>query len=264
MYIEAGEEPCLHHSFTHAKSFAAMIDHGFIHKESVSLPREEKYGRKHINASNVELVSLGDFRATVSACDAFHHKGACTGGGCMTLLWHERVGAIFAATMAKYERAEPYNMQYTRRFETIPCLSMRVECDGYSSVNAKDANLSVKENENRVFVSADGVLQNESFDRLDKYSLSYEFSPDSVKITASSELGGDLVLPVICGMDGALHIDENVATVKRENATVKVTSDVQITCDTEKAFNPVGGFVASVLKIKIPVGRSVSVRVTVI
>jgi hypothetical protein len=182
----------------------------------------------------------------------------------MTLLWHERVGAIFAATMAKYERAEPFNMQYTRRFESILCLSMRVECDGYSSVNAKDANLSVTENENRVFVSADGVLQNESFDRLDKYSLSYEFSPESVKITACSELGGYLVLPVICGMSGVLHIDGTEATLERDGALIRINSDSEIICDTEKAFNPVGGFVASVLKIKIPAGQSVSVRVTVI
>ena len=263
MYIEAGEEPCLHHSFTHAKSFAAMIDHGFIYKERVSLPRDEKYGRRHIAASKVELVSLGDFRATVSACDAFHHKGACTGGGCMTMLWHERVGAIFAATMSKYERAEPYNMQYTRRFESIPCLSMRVERDGYSSVNAKDASLTVSEEENRVFMSAEGDLQNEAFERSGKYSLSYEFSPESVKISAYSELGGALVLPVICGMDGALHIDGTEAAVERDGAIIKVNSDSEITCESEKAFNLVGGFVASVLKIKIPNGARVCATLTV-
>ena len=264
MYIEAGEEPCLHHSFTHAKSFAAMIDHGFVHKERVRLPREEEYGRKHIAASAVELISLGDFRATVSACDAFHHKGACTGGGCMTMLWHERVGAIFAATMAKYERAEPYNMQYTRRFESISCLSMRVECDGYSSVNAKDATFTVSEKEKCIFTTADGELQNEAFARSGIYSLSYEFSPESVKITAHSELGGDLVLPVICGADGVLEIDGAEATIKRGDALIKVKSDSEIVCESEKAFNLVGGFVASILKINIEEGQSVSAEISVV
>ena len=263
MYIEAGEEPCLHHSFTHAKSLAAMIDHGFIHMERAALPREEKYTHKHIAASNVELISLGDFRATVSGNDAFHHKGACTGGGCMTMLWHERVGAIFAATMAKYERAEPFNMQYTRNFDDIPCLSMRVASGKYSSVNAKDAKVTVQAEEKCVSIFAEGVLQSESFERSGKYSLSYEFSPESVKIFASSECAGELVLPVICGIDGVLHIDGTEATVNRADAAVKVTANAQIVCESEKSFNPVGGFVASILKIKIPKGHSVSATVTV-
>ena len=265
MYIEAGEEPCLHHSFAHAKALVAMIECGFSHAESVELPREREYGLKHIDSMGIDLISIGDYRATVSGYDAYHHAGSCTTGGSITLLWNKKIGPIFASTMYEYLRAEPYNMQLSRNMESIPCLTMRIDNGKYSSVNCTDVKVETQMRENKVSVNAVGVLRDISFGGEGEYRIDYSFGGDAVHISAVSSSGGELILPVICGCDGELKLEGNVAKILRSRGTVTVDADSDILCKNEEehAFNPVGGFVASVLRIRLECNKTVSVTLRV-
>ena len=265
MYIEAGEDPCLHHSFTHAKSLAAMLDCGFAYTDPAELPREREYGLKHINSMGIDLISIGDYRATVSGYDAYHHVGSCTTGGSITLLWNKRVGPIFASTMYEYLRAEPYNMQLSRNMESIPCLTMRIDNGKYSSVNCTDVTLESSMCDGSVRVSASGVLRDSAFCGDGDYRLDYSFDGDAVYISAISSSGGELILPVICGSDGRIQITGSSAIVSRSCGTIRVDTDGEIVCKSDEvhAFNPVGGFVASVLRMRLERDKPLNVTLRV-
>ena len=265
MYIEAGEEPCLHHSFAHAKSLAAMLDCGFVHTEAVDLPRDREYGLRHVDSMGIDLVSVGDYRATVSGYDAYHHAGSCTTGGSITLLWNKRVGPIFASTMYEYLRAEPYNMQLSRNTDIIPCLTPRIDNNKYSSVNCTDVIVESEGCDNCVAINARGVLRDSAFRGEGEYSIDYSFGEDAIRISAVSTVGGELILPVICGADGALSITDHTAHLTRACGTVTVKSDSEIVCKDgeEHAFNPVGGFVASILRIRMECNKPVNVTLSV-
>ena len=167
MYIEAGEEPCTHHSFCHAKALAAMIDIGFEYTQKVTLPRELEYGVKSFPSVHVNLISKGDWRATISDDDAMQPGNRKTSsGGSVTLLWNKKTGPVFAATVPKYERSEPLNMQWSRHDDDMDCATLRISDNGYESVNDFAAEVDVKETESAIAVVSRGYLKRENL-RLD-------------------------------------------------------------------------------------------------
>jgi len=99
--------PCLHHTFAHAKSLAFVLDNAKILPEintQTPLPRSKNYGIKHFSDLDVWLVSTGPWRATVSANDVVFKKplSQAATGGSLAVLWHEKVGPLFTASMAEY------------------------------------------------------------------------------------------------------------------------------------------------------------------
>ena len=87
---------------------------------------------------------MGGWRATVSACDFVYADGGDNGGGSLTLLWHERLGPLCAATMARYTPVEPHNMQYLRNSEETYCLTPHIESGEKLSVCDRSARLTVE------------------------------------------------------------------------------------------------------------------------
>ena len=266
MYKEAGEAPCVHHTFTHAKAIAAMIDHGFAHGEATPLPRDTAYGLRHYKDMNVSLVAVGDYRATVSGYDYVARREAATGGGTLTMLYHMKYGPVFAATMASYERFEQLNMQLSRHADVIRSATVRIEKDGFSSPYALDAVFTSEEKDGIVTATAQGRLQ----DKRGKvtgadYTLSYRFTEEEIRVTALSAEDATLHLPVICGKDGAVRTAAGDACISRENATVSLHSDENFTYNdkTDRLFNPVGGFLSADLTLPLKAGKAVTVTIAV-
>jgi hypothetical protein len=71
-YDRHGVPPCVHHTFTHAKALATVLDRGAGSEPSaprVRLPRDEPYGLRRFPEIGTWLASLGEWRATVTEYD---------------------------------------------------------------------------------------------------------------------------------------------------------------------------------------------------
>lgn len=116
-YVSHGIEPCVHHTFAHAKPLAAILDHWKYLPEINTkqlLPRTTADGIKHFEDLDVSLFARGDWRGTVSAYDAeYHYKYDYrqATGGALALLYHNKVGLLCAASMAIYKMVEANNQQ---------------------------------------------------------------------------------------------------------------------------------------------------------
>lgn len=262
MYEEAGEEPCIHHSFTHAKAPAALIDSEFSHRTHTALPREREYGLLPFPSINVNLVSVGDFRATVSGYDCVKFHAAATGGGSLTMLYHRGYGPVFASSVAKYGITEFLNMQHTRTFEGAECSTPRIQLGDLSSVNSIDCTLFAEKREERVMLRASGVLRDCYGGVGEGYSLEYLFGEDGLTLTVTSDAGGELILPVIGGNGAKASADGLIATLRRGEHTVELCSKAPITVG-EETFNPVGGFLTAPFKISLDKGTPCTVTLRI-
>lgn len=120
--------------------------------------------------------------------------GGDNGGGSLTLLWHERLGPLCAATMARYTPVEPHNMQYLRNSEETYCLTPHIESGEKLSVCDRSARLTVEcAQADCVRVAAQGAW----------FSFRYEFTPETVRIQVCSQEGGTFSLPIIADQSGA-------------------------------------------------------------
>ncbi len=115
-YGSHGVLPCVHHTFAHAKSLAFILDNAEklppINKAQ-PLPRSTADGVKHFPELDVWLAARGPWKATISSYDnefKKEHSQQATGGS-LALLWHDTVGPIFTASMAKYLLVEKNNQQ---------------------------------------------------------------------------------------------------------------------------------------------------------
>ena len=130
-FIEAGIPPCVHHTFTHAKPLAALLDHWDHLPEinsNTNLPRTIADGVKHFKDLDVYLFARGDWRGTVSAYDAeYHYKYDYrqASGGALGVLYHNKVGLLCAASMAEYHMVEKNNQQEQPNKDI--CLTPRIE-----------------------------------------------------------------------------------------------------------------------------------------
>jgi len=204
-YAMAGEPTCIHHTFTHAKALAVLLEEGA--PESVSpaeLPREAEYGHRHVDALDVDLVAVGPWRATFSANDS--PKGdrrAMVGGGAPVLVWHMDRGLIAAGTMAKFYWVEAHNMQGQRRdlFERSLAPRIEVQADNGDFSNLCDAGVRVNACfEDGLFKSeTSGALTSWSPDELmtnGRYRIVYRISRSSFSIDAFADVPYRFVFPV--------------------------------------------------------------------
>src|SRR6202158_6563744 len=68
-YFAHGDLPCVHHTFTHAKALATVLDRGGADVQPVqrlSLPRDEAYGLKSYPEIGTRLAAIGDWRAALT------------------------------------------------------------------------------------------------------------------------------------------------------------------------------------------------------
>ena len=303
MYEDAGEEPCIHHTFCHAKALTELceyLEENEVSIDGISLPRETEYGTKFIKGANTALVSYGKWRSTVSVND-YRGYGYANGGGSITLLWNEDIGAVLAANMSKYIPIEPKNMQYQMKASAEICMTPRIMFydkdnhniiygDGiYSSDNAVNSKLNIGENNlKEPEITIDGILTmaNGKIPDNGGYRLKYSFDKkeNSFSIKVSSQVGGIYSLPVIASENDRITHNGKTVSVERSGKTIEISSSKEIiighqdmgkaekyifdkllrgTGENTRAFSTVGGFMYVPLEIALDKNKALYIRITI-
>lgn len=299
MYEDAGEEPCMHHTFCHAKALTELCE--YLEENTVSvddavLPREKEYGTKFIQGANTALVSCGKWRATISANDYRGYKYA-NGGGSMTLLWHEDVGAILAANMSRYIPIEPKNMQFQKNAVAEICMTPRIMCydnadhdivsgEGiYSSDNGVNTQVTMN-GQNSVIVN--NRLSNGNGNILPDgdYRIEYSFDKTNntffIKIKTLAD--GVFSLPVIASHGNAVRLYDKFAAVERSGKFIEISTDNDIYIghrdigktdkyvfdriyrgenENKRVFSTVGGFMYVPFEITLDKNKENIIRITI-
>ncbi len=259
MYITAGEPACIHHTFCHAKSVAALVHDGWQSPAALpKLPSETAAGTRYYPTIDTVRIAQGNWRATVTGYDYEYLPGGHPTGGMVSLLWHAARGPVLAGSMDPYRQNEPNNMQMPR-WQFDICTTSRIELrrDGkiYCSSNDLTAALTVGENE----TSAGGRLRTAAQDAAGRYDFAVSVMPGKVIVTGQSgDADARFILPVISPEgETVAWQDANTVRIGSGPAALTVQADRPLTLPPEygtpvrfrRLFNPVGGFQSVVLTL---------------
>ena len=268
-FVEAGIPPCVHHTFTHAKPLAALLDHWDHLPEinsNASLPRATADGAKHFKDLDVHLFARGDWRGTVSAYDAEYHYQydfRQASGGALGVLFHNRVGLLCAASMAEYHMVEKNNQQPQPGKDI--CLTPRIETfkdkvwytnlyDLPATVTSKDENGNIELLANVKLKDVDrNVIENTA----SEFFISYICSADIMKIKVNSKQVVSeptaFVLPIVSPNKEVFNqvSDTEISIQKPEGlVTVKANAPIRIKeMEGSRTFNMVPGVEALPLEV---------------
>lgn len=267
-YESHGVLPCVHHTFTHAKSLAYILENStdlpVISKET-PIPRSTANGIKHFTDLDVWLAAHGPWRATISSNDViFKNPYSQTAtGGALAVLWHESIGPVFTASMAEYLLVEVNNQQPQPDGEDIP-LTPRIEAtqngNWYSNLFDLKAKVAANNGDNRIDFSILTELTDRDRDVLPnaQFSLNYSFDTEKTIVAAKKESQGmmsaeaSLVLPVISSNSEKItRISENRIEIQKSNAKVVISANVPLAIletKKERLFNMVPGMEAIPIK----------------
>jgi len=241
-YVAHDVLPCVHHTFCHVKALTTILDHGIhspkVDVEKLILPREKIYGNRFFQDIQTLLISVGKYRATVTAYDReYTMKNGHASGGALSLLWHEKTGPLLSASMNEYQMQEAGNMQPDNDPLSMP-LTPRIELlkDGkFMNISDLKATMENKELGNYTIVTSNSRLvdqdQNSPASGEIKCQTVYTFQPNKVilEFSADSVLQGDsvrIVLPVISNSSEKFEmISKRLMQIQKENSLVKITSD---------------------------------------
>ncbi|APY11604.1 hypothetical protein BWZ22_10280 [Seonamhaeicola sp. S2-3] len=274
-FVEAGVPPCVHHTFTHAKPLASLLDHWEhlpeINKNS-SLPRTTADGIKHFKDLDVYLFARGDWRGTVSAYDAeYHYKYDYrqASGGALGVLYHNKVGLLCAASMAKYHLVEKNNQQPQPGKDI--CLTPRIETfkNGVWYTNLYDlpATVSSKDESGIIKLLADVKLKNVDRDVVEgtasAFDIAYKCSANKteIKVSTKQEIKEQtaFVLPIISpSKEEVINISENEITIQKPEGlvTIKATAPIKTKeLAGKRTFNMVPGVEALPLEVFFEEGQ---------
>jgi hypothetical protein len=288
-YFAHGDKACIHHTFTHAKALATVLDRGGANALSgarVALPRDEARGVKAFPEIGTRLAAIGDWRATVTEYDWEYVESVQSGGGsaggghasggALSLLYHKTLGPVLVASMTEYAMIEISNQQ---AFGDYPHMTLtpRVEWVSggktYTSLSDFGAVVTVTESGGEIVFDARGKMLTSGHQAPSQgemgYHLVYRMSEDAVEVIASvSGAAGSepvrLILPVVASRDERVDVVD-AATVRIAKAKGGLTVRAQggsgfETVPKERTFNLVPGFECVPLEVRIKPGDEVRVR----
>lgn len=236
MYNRANVISCNHHAFTHAKTVAYVVNHPFVSGERMQLPQDKEYGFKHLKSAGVTLVSIGNFRGTMTTTSIDFHGGQSLRGGSISCLYHTDCGVLLSSNGRTFNLTEPTNMQVPFDFENS-CQTMRIDNGEYSSMLCKNAETEITDNE----YIAKGFLENTYGETKEEYVLKYTFFENTFKIGAKGK--GTLHLPFVCDYSEKITFDECSVKFGKINVTSTVPLKLIEGLPGDRQFNTVGGFV---------------------
>jgi len=281
-FFEHGDLPCIHHTFTHAKALATVLDRGSFADDSgprPQLPRDEAYGLRTFATVGTRLAAIGPWRATVTEYDweymehvqpgAGNLGGGHVSGGALSLLYHETIGPILTASMTEYLMVEIANQQQYRDGNHMD-LTPRIELAKgarYTNLNDFKAVLRASSSPDEIVFNAEGQLMSASRKPVGArgvgYRMTYRLSGNDVEIVAAA-IGEDaaplrLIVPVIArGGDRVEQVDAQTVRVVKAKGTVTVHTDSVGGFDAayhEKTFNLVPGFEAFPFTVVMAAGK---------
>ncbi|WP_438978124.1 hypothetical protein [Polaribacter sp.] len=268
-FIEAGIPPCVHHTFTHAKPLAALLDHWDHLPEinaNASLPRATTDGVKHFKDLDVYLFARGDWRGTVSAYDAeYHYKEDYrqASGGALGVLYHNKVGLLCAASMAEYHLVEKNNQQPQPGKDI--CLTPRVEVfkDNVWYTNLYDLPATVTSSDENGTIELVANTKLKNVDRKEitgtasEFDIVYNcsFNETEIKVNSIQDIieKTAFVLPIVSPTSEVVTaISDTEITIKKPEGLVTIKANAPIKTkeiEGKRTFNMVPGVEALPLEI---------------
>jgi len=294
-YFVHGDLPCIHHTFTHAKALATVLDRGGNNLQPQprqTLPRDEAYGLKLYGEIGTKLASIGDWRATVTENDFEYIErvqaaaggssgGGHASGGALSLLFHRTLGPILTASMTEYQMIEISNQQAHRDYPHMT-LTPRIECATadqiYTSLSDFEAAVTANAAMDQITFDARGRLLTAAHQPLPNaeihYHLIYRLSPAKVEIVAGNDGEGPasallrmrFILPVISQHDEAVHhVDAATVRLSKRGGNLLVHTDAVQGFESQndqRTFNLVPGFECLPLAIVMQPGKEIRVELT--
>jgi hypothetical protein len=284
-YLSHGVKPCVHHTFTHAKALATLRDQAGLSQRiqaTAPLPRAVADGIREYPEIATWLVARGPWRATVTASDWIYHKQVQQPtGGALAMLWHQRVGPLFAGSMARYHRVEEYNMQLHPDPGDHP-LTPRVELwqagTWFTQLYDLTAKVVPSDTNGVISLAVSGMLldQNRRPPAHDnpEFALAYQFAAETATLVARAPGAGSdgsrprLALPLISATGetvnqpapGRIEILKPQGKVLVEaNAPLRIEQTPR-----SRIFNLVPGFEAVPIVAELPPDAALECRIRVI
>lgn len=258
-YESHGILPCIHHTFAHAKSLAFILDNkdqiGNLNKEK-AIPRLLADGVEHYPELDVWLAARGAWRATISSYDNVFKKeySQQATGGSLAVLWHEKVGLLFAASMAEYILVEANNQQLQpgEDFALTPRIERVVEEVIYTNIQDLKAQVLASDENGIIDFKVNTALTNRDKKILadtENYQLNYLFDKDKTTIKAirnsTKENGDALILPLISPSDEkVVQVSEKRIEVFKKEGLVILEANVPLrikATSKNRIFNMVPG-----------------------
>jgi hypothetical protein len=289
-YFVHGDQPCIHHSFTHAKSLATVLDSrsaDLVPSPRLTLPRDEAYGLKSYPEIGTHLAAIGDWRATVTEYDWEYVEqvqsgngnggGGHVSGGTLSLLYHRTLGPICVASMTQYTIIEISNQQVHLDSPHM-ALTPRIESSGaktYTSTSDFAAVVTVTSSPGLISFNALGSLLTAAHQPLPgdaaHYHLAYNFTPGRVEIVASAEAPAQtplsFILPIVARQDEAVErADAQTIHITKPSGVLVVRTDHPAGFDAvpkERTFNLVPGFECVPLTVSMSPGKEVRIQLEV-
>ncbi len=276
-FIEAEIPPCIHHTFTHAKPLAALLDHWKHLPEinaNAALPRVTADGVKHFKDLDVYLFARGNWRGTVSAYDAeYHYKYDYrqASGGALGVLYHNKVGLLCAASMAEYHLVEKNNQQPQpgKDICLTPRLEVYKEDVWYTNLYDLPATVTSKDENGTITLLADvklkSVERKEIEDTASAFDIAYSCNANitKIKVSTKQEIKAQtaFVLPIISPSSEVVKvISANEITIKKPEGLVTIKANAPIKTKAiagKRTFNMVPGVEALPLEVFFQDGNAV-------
>lgn len=229
---QIGEFPCIHHTFTHAKVLAEILDEKLENrmKDGV-LPRMEVRHTEYLKELDTCLISEEDYTATVTAYDWEYTKlpGGHASGGTLSLLWHKHAGLALCASMSCYQMREAANMQMPR-FSLHKCLTPRLEWNDttkvYTNLYDDSCTWSHKTEEKGTIIDIVGCLTDFQKNQMQNgmYLIRYYFQKNviyfDINVDQMISSGVRWIIPIISGHEEAVAVGKNCISIQKTKCKV--------------------------------------------
>lgn len=279
-YISAKQSPCVHHTFTHAKVLAEILDRELDaedieqYQNLSDLDRKEPEKQdsipelKYFQELSSWLLSSQQIKACVTAYDWEYMPGGHVSGGTLSLLQHKDMGMLICAGMGEYSLKEPNNMQVPYKV-VQECLALRIETliGGriYSSIYEEQAKVTCLQKQDAVYLKAEGVLKgidhNPSNSEELPYYFEYQFGKNKLQINAFFSKG-KLILPFISKSEETIVVCQNahqMNCVKNGHEVIlKLYGEVELPYGTNRIFNLIPGLQAVRMDIRPEEGANIA------
>ena len=290
-YYAHGDRACIHHTFTHAKALATVLDRVSLDTPAAAqrpaLPRDEPYGLRTFAEIGTCLAAIGPWRATVTEYDWEYTEhvqsgagggGGHVSGGALSLLFHRSLGPVLTASMTAYQMIEIANQQAYRdsfHMELTPRIECAASGETYASVNDFEATLAAEQRDGAIAFSARGRLLTPSRQAPRTgdvaYRLGYTLTEENVELTAGASGSGSgplhFIIPVIArATDRVEQLDPQTVRITKPAGTLTIRTDAPAAFEpvpAQRTFNLVPGFEAVPLAIVLAPGADVRVRLEV-
>ncbi|MDQ8182040.1 hypothetical protein [Pelagicoccus sp. SDUM812005] len=261
-YDSHGLDPCIHHTFAHAKPLAYILDSGAdCSPPATPLPRSRAYGIKSFPEIATHLAAIGPWRATITAYDFLYRPGVQQAtGGSLSLLWHQKLGPLCAASMARYQLVEPHNQQAAPDDEDFP-LTPRLEKahNGilYSNLFDLKATVSIASTSSSLTFNVSTKLNNCDYQELPvECQLRYTFTNDSLEIQAHCSQEASFVLPILSpSSDSVSQTALHCIQINKAGGSLVLASSYELTIrhtKRDRTFNRVPGAQAVPIEATVP------------